>query len=199
MCIIYFMRHGMTNEDTDSNNRVSGWNGVSLNRDGRICAARTAHHLKSLGCTNLTSSDTLRATQTAKIISDITRIPYVESDKLRSWNMGALQGMLADSAKPFLNFFEENPDITVPKGEKFRTFFNRFHGAFDALVSYSRKFPNAMPAIITHSQNIQLIEWFIEGDEPGERTLEHIKSIKPGHLLEVRTDNNEIRTRRIKV
>lgn len=197
MCI-YFCRHGETNEDVPSNDRVSGWNDTPINAQGRLNAARAARKLKDLGVTSITSSDTVRARQTAEIASKHLGIPVVESDKLRSWNMGSLQGMLHETANPFLAFFEKHPDIKVPNGEKFQTFYNRFKGAFDSLVAYSRKFPEASPAVFTHSQDLDLIPWFIKGIEPGKE-IEFGTGIKPGGILEVKIEGDKITMRKLKV
>lgn len=161
-------------------------------------AAQAARRLKDLGITSITSSDTVRALQTAKIISRELGIPVVESDRLRSWNMGALQGMDHKVANPFLEFFEKNPDVKVPGGEKFRTFYNRFKGAFDYFVQYVRKFPNAVPLVATHSQDLDLINWFLKGIEPG-RELEFGDGIKPGGILRVDVDGDKISMRKLRV
>jgi broad specificity phosphatase PhoE len=195
---IYYVRHGQTNEDLPDNDLVSGWNDIPINAEGRINAARAARRLKDLGITSITSSDTLRAHQTAKIISQELGLPVVTSERLRSWNMGALQGLEHKAADPFLTFFEQNPDVRVPKGEAFRTFFNRFKGAFDHFVAYIRKFPNARPLVATHSQDLDLIEWFIRDIEPG-KALEFGHGIKPGGILEVRVDGPKISMRKLKV
>jgi len=194
---VFFLRHGMTGEDAPENDRVSGWNGVSLSAQGRINAARAGRRLESLGVSSITSSDTKRALQTAQIVSGITGIPVVESEKLRSWNMGALQGMLHEAANPFLAYFEKNPSIKVPEGEAFQTFYNRFRAAFNSFVEYSRKFPNAAPVVVTHSQNLDLIEWFLKGIEPG-RELEFGNGIKPGGILVVDVEGPKITTRKLR-
>jgi broad specificity phosphatase PhoE len=197
MCI-YFVRHGMTDEDTTENDLVSGWRDTPINTQGRINAARAARKLKELRVTSITSSDTKRALQTAKIAGDYLGIPVVESDKLRSWNMGSLEGMQHTAASPFLAFFEKNPDVAVPNGEKFQTFYNRFKSAFVSLVAYSRKFPESTPAVFTHSQNLDLISWFIKGIEPGKE-IEFGNGIKPGGILEVRIEGDKITTRKLRV
>jgi broad specificity phosphatase PhoE len=195
---IYFVRHGLTNEDLPNNDRVTGWGEIDINAQGRQNAARAARILKGKGITSITSSDSRRALHTAQIIGRELGLPVVESDKLRSWNMGAIQGMLHDAADPFLEFYEKNPDIAVPKGEKFRTFYNRFKGAFDSLISYVRKFPNAVPLVATHSQDLDLIQWFVKGIEPG-RELEFGNGIKPGGIMEVRVDGDKITFRKVRV
>src|SRR5882724_505974 len=170
MCL-YFVRHGMTAEDQPGQEKVTGWREIPLDAEGRLNAARAARYLKSKCITSITSSDTLRAHQTAKIIGTSLGLPVVESDRLRSWNMGSLQGMDAQTAKGFLTFFEKSPTVRVPEGEPFQQFYNRFHGAYNTLLAFIRKFPNASPLVITHSQGLDIIPWFIKGIEPG-RTLE---------------------------
>lgn len=197
MCI-YFLRHGQTNEDLPDNDLVSGWNSVPINAQGRINAKHAAYILKSKGITSITSSDTTRALQTAKIVGKELGLPIVESERLRSWNMGALQGLDHKVADGFLAFFEKNPDIKVPEGERFRTFYNRFKTVFDYFVGYIKKFPNAVPLVVTHSQDLDLIQWFLKGVEPG-RELEFGNGIKPGGILEVRVENSEIKMRKLKI
>jgi broad specificity phosphatase PhoE len=197
MCV-FFVRHGMTNEDLPGHEMVTGWKEIPLNAEGRLNAARAGRFLKSKGITSITASDTKRALQTSHIIADALGLPVIESDRLRSWNMGALQGMPSETAKPFLEFFEKNPDIRVPQGEAFQTFYNRFKGVWLATVSYVRKFPNAVPLLVTHSQDLDIIPWFIKGIEPG-KLLQFGEGIKPGGVLEMRVDGGDISVRKLRV
>lgn len=178
----------MTSQDAPDSNKISGWNAVPLNAEGRVNAARAAAFLKSKGITNILASDTLRAHQTAAILGDRLGLPVVESERLRSWNMGAMQGLLVETAKPFLKFFQEHPDVRVPQGEKFEQFYNRFKAAFNALVSYNRRFPEAAPAVVTHSQGLDLIPWFIKDQEVG-RVLESLGS-RPGDVFKLVTEGD---------
>jgi broad specificity phosphatase PhoE len=198
MCSIYFVRHGLTNDDLPTNDRVTGWLDIDINAEGRANARRAAHILKSKGITSITSSDSKRCCHTAEIIGRELSLPVIESDKLRSWNMGALQGMLHTTANPFMEFFEKNPDVTVPKGEPFRRFYNRFRAAFNGFVAYVRKFPNAVPLVCTHSQDLDMITWFIKGVEPG-RELEFGNGIKPGGILEVNIEGDKITMRKLRL
>jgi broad specificity phosphatase PhoE len=195
MCI-YFVRHGMTAEDLPDRNKISGWNSVPLNTEGRVLAAKAAVYLKDHGITNILASDTLRAQQTAKIIGQRLDLPVVLSERLRSWNMGAMQGLLVETAKPFLKFFQEHPDVTVPQGEKFGQFYRRFRAAFNALVSYSRRFPQSEPAVVTHSQGLDLIPWFIADKEPGQ-VLESLGS-HPGDIFKLVTEG-DLQFRKVRV
>jgi len=188
----------MTADDQPGKEKVTGWLEVPLDAEGRVNAARAGRYLKSKGITSITSSDTKRALQTAKIISNQLGLPVVESEKLRSWNMGSLQGMDSEVAKPFLTFFQKNPSVRPPEGEPFQQFYNRFHGAYNTLVAYARKFPNAVPLVVTHSQDLDIINWFLKGLEPG-RALEFGDGIKPGGILELNIRGDEISLRKLKV
>jgi broad specificity phosphatase PhoE len=188
----------MTADDRPGNEKVTGWLEVPLDAEGRLNAARAGRFLKSKGITSITASDTRRALQTAKIISTHLGLPVVESEKLRSWNMGSLQGMDADVAKGFLTFFQKNPNVRVPEGEPFMQFFNRFHGAYNTILAYARKFPNAVPLVVTHSQNLDIVPWFIKGIEPG-RALEFGEGIKPGGILELSMLGDKITFRKLRV
>jgi broad specificity phosphatase PhoE len=196
MCI-FFARHGMTRDDLPGQELVTGWLEVPLNAEGRMNAARAGRFLKAKGITSITSSDTKRALQTAHIIGDTLGLPVIESDRLRSWNMGALQGTCAETARPFLEFFQKNPDIRMPQGEAFRTFYNRFKGVYQATLAYVRKFPNAVPLLVTHSQDLDILPWFIKDIPPG-RLLEFGEGIQPGGVLEMRVED-EVRLRKLKV
>lgn len=194
----YLCRHGLTNDDMPGHDVVSGWLEVPLNRQGRVNAHVAARLLKSRGITSITSSDTTRALQTAKIISGELGLPVIESEKLRSWNMGALQGVDHKVAEPFLTFFQENPNVAPPRGEKFWQFYRRFKGVWEATVAYVRKFPNARPLLVTHSQDLDIIDWFLEDVEPG-CALEFGGGIRPGGILEARiNDTGEISVRKLR-
>lgn len=198
MCEFYLVRHGLTNDDLPSHNVVSGWLEVPLNSQGRVNARKAARVLKSRGVTSITSSDTRRALQTAEIISGELKLPVIESEKLRSWNMGALQGVDHKVAEPFLTFFQENPEIAPPKGEKFWQFYRRFKGVWDATVAYVKKFPNARPLLVTHSQDLDIVEWFLNDIEPGN-ALEFGGGIPPGGILQATiSDAGEITIRKVR-
>jgi broad specificity phosphatase PhoE len=197
MPTIFFVRHGMTAEDMPGNELITGWREIPINAEGRLNAAHAARFLKSKGITSITSSDTKRALQTAKIISGQLDIPVVLSERLRSWNMGSLQGMDADAAEPFMTFFQKNPTVRVPEGEAFWAFYRRFKSAWTTMLAYVRKFPNARPLIVTHSQPMDIIPWFISGTEPGN-TLEFGQGIKPGGVVEVNVLGDKISMRKLR-
>lgn len=198
MPVFYCVRHGMTVDDLPGSEKVTGWLEVPLNADGRVNARKAAVLLKAKGITSIVASDIKRTMQTAEIIGAELKLPVIKSEKLRSWNMGAMQGMLAETAKPFLTFFQKKPNATPPEGEKFQSFYSRFKNAWDSTITYVRKFPNAKPLLITHSQNLDIAPWFIKGIEPG-RSLEFGEGVPPGAVLEVTVEGEKISIRKLRV
>lgn len=194
----YLLRHGLTKDDMPNNDRVTGWLEVGLNTPGRKNAHDAARRLKSEPITSITSSDLRRTMETAKIVGDHLDLPIIESPKLRSWKMGAMEGLLHTVANPFMAFFQKNPDLQPPKAEKFRVFYSRWKSAWDTTVSYVKKFSDAHPLLCTHSQDLDLVDWFIKGIKPGN-AIEFGLGIPPGGLIKVIVDGNEITTRKLRL
>ncbi len=88
---LYFVRHGESQA-----NRLH----IISNRDlphgltstGQAQAAALAKQLSSVPITHIFTSPLLRATQTAKILSDILGLPYQITDALREYDCGILEG-----------------------------------------------------------------------------------------------------------
>jgi broad specificity phosphatase PhoE len=195
--LFYVARHGLTSEDLPGREKVTGWKDIPLNVEGKAQAAKLGRFLKSKGITKIISSDTKRAFDTATIIGEIINVPVTATEKLRSWNMGAIQGMFSEAAKPFLEFFEKNPTLKPPKGEPFWSFFRRFKGAFWGIVAFIRKFPQSRILVLTHSQDLDLIEWLRDGVEPGEK-FEFGEGLPAGGACEVRVyEDGSITKRKI--
>lgn len=194
---IFFGRHGETADDIPGREKISGWKPVALDERGRAQARKLGRFLKPKGITNILASDTKRAAQTADIVAEIVGAKVAHTDTLRSWNMGTMEGNLESAMHMFLVFFEKHPDLRVPEGEKFNIFFRRFKAAFWAAVRYVRKFEATKLAVITHSQDLDLIYWLRDGTEPGDG-LEFGNDIAAGGCLAVTiADDNSITIRKV--
>lgn len=175
----------MTNDDIPGKEKVTGWLDVPLNTAGRENARKLGRFLKTKGITKIISSDTKRALQTAEIISEMLGVGVTKTDKLRSWHMGSVEGMDGKAAKPFLGFFEENPDVPPPGGEKFWAFYRRFKAAVMAIFRFAKAFKDGKIFVMTHSQDLDILKWIRDSVEPGN-ALEFGEGIAPGGCLEVR-------------
>jgi broad specificity phosphatase PhoE len=195
--VILLARHGQTADDIPGKEKVSGWKEVPLNAEGRAEAARLGRFLKSKGITKILASDTKRTTQTAEIVSKIIGVPVTFTPHLRSWNMGSVEGMYAEAAKPFLKFFEKNPDLKIPNGEPFRKFYTRLKTAIKAIIAFAKKFPESRILVLTHSQDLDIVDWIRDGIEPG-KAFEFGAGIPAGGCEELRiSDEGKITTKKI--
>jgi hypothetical protein len=67
------------------------------------------------------------------------------------------------------------------------------------MVSYVKKFPESKPLMVTHSQNMDILKWFLKDIEPGQ-ALQFGAGIKPGGVMEVRiSDGGEVSCRELQV
>lgn len=111
--------------------------------------------------------------------------------------MGSIEGMFSKAAKPFLQFFEKRFDLRPPKGEPFGAFYRRFKGAFWGIVSFVRKFPSSRVLVLTHSQDLDFVNWFRDGVELGKK-FEFGEGLPAGGAAEVRVyEDNKITVRKI--
>jgi broad specificity phosphatase PhoE len=187
----------MTNDDTPTNDRVSGWKPVPLNAEGRENARKLGRFLKSKGINKIISSDTKRALQTAEIVGEILGVKVIKTPGLRSWHMGSLEGMFHKVANPFLSFFQENPDIAPPQGEKFWAFYRRFRACINSIFKFAKAFPDARILVLTHSQDLDILKWIKDGIEPGEK-LQFGDGIEPGGCLAVNAESiNDFTVRKV--
>lgn len=198
MPTFFLLRHGLTNDDLPGREKVTGWLDVPLNSQGRLNALKSGRFLERKGITHIVASDLTRAAQTADIIAKVTGLAVVPSDKLVSWNMGAMAGMDVEAAKPFLTFFQKKFTCRPPEGEAFLTFYNRFKGAFYAMVAYVRRFPNSRPLMVTHSQAMDVARWFVKDIQPG-KALEFGGDVPPGGVMEITVTDEGISLRQLRI
>ena len=160
--IIQLIRHGATklNNDDVSVDRIRGWSDVPLSPDGHEEAIKLGDSLASDPPNSIVSSDLLRAEETAKIISKLTKSPLVESSKsFRPWNVGDYTGKLTSDCIPILEEHTKNPNKELPGGESFNSFKTRFlKGLLNALNKH-----HGMIALVTHHRGERLLKAWKEG------------------------------------
>lgn len=162
---IFIVRHGKTKlnaESKDSVDKIRGWKDIPLDDTGIKEAHRLAQwfHSQQLDC--IYSSDLKRAVDTAVAIASISDIPIERiSKEYRPWNLGIYEGKpsrkaVEDIKKDYL----EHPDKSVPDGESFNQFFNRY---INALKARMKDVDNggSVIAIVTHYRNMKLTEAWI--------------------------------------
>lgn len=122
---IFLIRHGQTTYNRDG--RIRGWvDDIPLDEHGKQSAQAAAEKLQGKDIDCIYCSDLKRAMQTADIIANLVGSKIEITKKLRPWNLGVYQGQKIDDVKPGLAYYSQWPDEKVPKGESFRSFFDRW-------------------------------------------------------------------------
>lgn len=103
---IYLVRHGQT--DQNKQGRVQGKNGLPLNLEGIKQAEQTKAQLKNIVFENVYSSPSIRAVQTAKIISGIE--PILDN-RLDVYDLGEADGLKKEEVKTIMNGLIPDPEI----------------------------------------------------------------------------------------
>ena len=87
--MIYLMRHGQ-----DDEKYIGGWSDVGLIPEGQMEVIDSALWIKdNLNIKKVIVSDVKRAIETAIIVCDILKLPFLPSTELREQNKGLLNGM----------------------------------------------------------------------------------------------------------
>ena len=75
---------------------------------------------------------------------------------LRPWNIGIFSGLPLDGNLPKLQYFIDNPDVPVPQGEPYNTFFKRWSGTFRYYLGKVNAEQESI-ALITSARNLFLV------------------------------------------
>jgi len=132
--IIYLVRHGESLPRT----MLSDEEGcrIGLSDLGKIQARTTAKKLKSLGIEKIFSSPIVRASDTAKIISEVTMAPLKYLDELSEFSVD-LESVDSQYLASLKKKSYENPDLVAPAGGSLSQSVSRLLKVVDDLGSSS--------------------------------------------------------------
>ena len=101
MGIVYFTRHGESVWNVE--NKICGATDIPLTEAGRDQAFALGEFIRNeeIAIDEILCSPLSRTVETAKIISDITGIPYREEDRLTEQALGRFEGAPRDSEEFF--------------------------------------------------------------------------------------------------
>lgn len=131
------MRHGQTTGDIED--RYGGDYEDHLTDLGKTQAKELANKLLNLSIEKIYYSPRIRATETAEIIEQVTKIPLELKNDLRERNAyGILTGKLkSESEKKYPDLIEllKNPKATISGAEDYKDFKNRVKSVFDKITN----------------------------------------------------------------
>lgn len=173
---------------------VRGWTDMPLAPEGERLADKLGKELKGSNIAFMTSSDLERAVETAKAIQKFSGIPLVEeTKKLRTWNLGELEGSPLKDVQDIIRYYVEKAPNEKPKGgESFNEFPRR---VLPYLIGHMKTgIRDQVPiAELTHHWVCELFErWIRDGANPRlefSRTgLFRGSQDPPGTILDARMD-----------
>lgn len=154
---IVLVHHSYTPFDEEPQ-RIQSWSNLPLNEHGVEVAKATAEKLRHLPISHVVASPMHRAKETGEIIADAIKRPLIVSDLIAPWNKKCLIGQTDGMAKKVIKWFVDNPDVRVPGGEKYRTFFERLSSGWDWLKHYAEANPENAIVAVTHSEDFASLD-----------------------------------------
>ena len=169
---MYLVRHGRT--ELNQNNCFRGNKDVPLSKEGRGDVEEAGEFLQSLDAEPLfiISSNKVRATESAKILSDMFGAPVHETPELGALDVGKFSGKPRNKENvEELQKYIQNPETPIPGGESLDDFKSRVVPALEECFRLSCE--NGLGLVICHSSIIHEVGSQLYGDhttlvvEPG--------------------------------
>jgi len=173
--VSYIVRHGTT--ANNQNNSFRGNIDVPLAPKGLMDAEQLQKYFKDKPLGMAISSDLQRATNTAKIILDPHDIQATETSDLRAWNVGYLSGQFKPDHQTEVQYYQDNPDEIVPRGESLNAFRHRVQPRLKAAFLHGVQ--DGKPSLVVgHSSIVHETGHMLYGDHTSIK-------VKPGGVVGV--------------
>lgn len=181
--LCYLIRHGK-----DDDTVRGGWSDAPLTEQGIAQASELASKISTdphMNLVRIFSSDLVRASQTAEILSQKIQVPVEYCPEFREADNGELAGMKHTEALekyPGLFWNTLNWDEHYPDGESPHEFFERVSNAWREFARDVQEFDGNV-ALVTHGGVINVILHLINGLEYSNRTKPY--PVKYAEVIEV--------------
>ena len=154
---LILVRHGETQMNSDG--RIQGHHGVSLNEKGVRQAQHMANALQKERPFTLYSSPIARTLETAQAISQVDEVPIIKLDGLKEVHAGDLEGLTGQEMRQrypeFMRSWSQDPGSTqMPGGESLAQLQAR---AWDAVMTMLDSNPQGKAVAVTHNFTILTI------------------------------------------
>jgi len=167
--LVILMRHGSTRANEGGEPVIRAWKDYQLDDKGKIGAQLTARKLADYKPGLIVSSDLMRDTETAHIVSAVLGQPNLETDfGARTWDMGNFEGQPLKEANPAIEEFYKHPWEKPPgSSESFNDFSARWQSFLDRKMYLAANVAEMRPVlIVTHGKNLALSQSYIDGILP---------------------------------
>lgn len=129
----------------------------------------------------IVSSPLIRAMQTAKPVAEAFGLPIIQEGALMSMDTGFLTGEDKDEFAEVYEFFLDNPDKQIPRGES-------LEGAHDRIGDFMEQDlkTDTFTLYMAHSSTGVVLSNLLEGSRKLKPGVDHI--VEPGGLSEINWD-----------
>lgn len=183
--LLWIVRHGAT--ITDVQGKHGGWQNDPLNDVGKQQVALTKKFMEGKPYKHVFSSDMIRATETAHMISG----EAPEKDQmLRPWDVGAFTGKDSEVYKEQFDEFLKHPARVIPGGESLAEFAGRMYRVLEKYVTFARE--NGPCLIVCHSRNFSQFKNQVENKNEFDKPDDWDK-VAEGGVMAVLDEDGELK------
>ena len=182
MPTIYFLRHVESKANKD--NLVRGSWDWPPDQEGIQQAQERARQFAGIPLAGILSSNLSRALVLAHAISQTTGAPVLPTKLLQSWDRGVYTGKPQDKMRPYIDWFIEHPNVSVPQGESYATAQGRWVHALMSIMAAAEGGLSPL-AVVTHAHVLASIPHLLSG---GEIPVADHSPIDPSEVMRVSVD-----------
>jgi len=188
---VFLVRHGKTRLNAGAAadvDKIRGWMDVPLDKEGEAEAEQLADLFEHCPVAAVYTGDLKRQRITGEEIAAQLKAPVYENRALRPWNLGVFQGKPSKDVIPWITrYARDAPNVSVPEGESFAQFRDRFLGFLQEVLAKSREGRGAVIMVGSY-RNMKTTEgWLAAGGKGDQIDLPTFfrDDIGPGAILEI--------------
>jgi broad specificity phosphatase PhoE len=158
--IALLARHGEIPANDPKQGIFRGWMDEALDDTGVKEAKFAAQKLTKYPIKRIVSSPMKRALMTAEIFSKELDLKIEQEAALMPFHTGFLTGENKDEFEDVYQFFMDNPEIAIPRGESLDNVHDRVGGYFDSALKQSEK---KLTLFVAHSSTAVCLKNLLGG------------------------------------
>ena len=160
---VLLVRHGQSKGNAER--RFGGHTATPLSARGRKQAEATARTLKAESLTAIYSSDLARAVETARPLSNLTRLPINDTSAFRERSVGVMEGLTFEDAaqqhpEQYAALLRRDFEHVLTGGESYRQLLDRAWQKLDETIEENR---GGKIAVFSHTGTICILALHLMG------------------------------------
>ncbi len=160
---VLLVRHGQSKGNAER--RFGGHTATPLSARGRKQAEATARTLKAESLTAIYSSDLTRAVETARPLSNLTRLPINDTSAFRERSVGVMEGLTFEDAaqqhpEQYAALLRRDFEHVLTGGESYRQLLDRAREKLDDIIEENR---GGKIAVFSHTGTICILALHLMG------------------------------------